>query len=90
MKSFKDYVKKEGIEKKGESVTELIEKLAAAKNGKPSGELLAEILREAEKNKRKGTLSNEEIDAFCAQFSPLLGTAEKRRLASIADKLKKI
>ena len=89
MRSFKGYTPPSG-EEKGTTAEELTKKLASAWNGKGSGEMLAEILKEAEKSKRQGTLSNEEIDAFYRQFSPLLGNAERRRLQMVVEKLKRI
>ena len=74
----------------GQTATELTRKIAAAWNGKPSGEMLKSILSEAEKSKRAGTLTNEEIDGFYAQFSPLLSEPQRRKLRSVVEKLKRI
>ena len=43
---------------------ELTKRMAAAYNGKSNAEMLRNILAEAEKSKRAGTLTNEEIE-FC-------------------------
>ena len=48
------------------------------------------VLSEAEKSKRAGTLSNEEIDGFYEQFSPLLDNAKRRQLKSVVERLKRI
>ena len=50
------------------SAAELTRKIAAAYNGKNSNEMLRNILSEAERSKRAGTLSNAEIDAFTNNF----------------------
>ena len=88
MRSFKSY-QSDG-ESKGATAEELTKKLASAWNGKPSGEMLAQIVREAEKSKRQGTLTNEEIDEFFKQFAPLLGSSERKMLQAVVDKLKRI
>lgn len=98
MKSFKDYVKgREGENKKenvtgkeGADVEELTRKIAEVYDGKSNMEMLKNILAEAEKSKRAGKLSNEEIERFYQSFSPMLDEKQKRQLRIIADKLKEI
>ena len=72
------------------SAAELPRKIAAAYNGKNSNEMLRNILSEAERSKRAGTLSNAEIDAFYEQFSPLLDGGQRRKLKSVVERLKRI
>ena len=95
MRSLKNYTPKSTPEKSengNEALTasELTKRLASAWNGKNSREMLAEILAEAEKSKRQGTLTNEEIDEFYKQFSTFLSASEKRMLSSVVEKLKRI
>lgn len=91
MRSFKKYSGEKGREEKQESgAAELTKKIAAAYDGKSSGAMWADILREAEKSKRAGTLSNEEIDEFYRQFAPLLDGGQRKQLKSVVEKLKKI
>lgn len=98
MKSFKDYVKGRESENKCENATEkesanaedLTRKIAEAYDGKSNMEMLKNILAEAEKSKRSGTLSNEEIERFYQNFSPMLDDKQKQQLRIIADKLKEI
>lgn len=98
MKSFKDYAKGIEGENKKENVTgkeradaeELTRKISEAYDGKSNMEMLKNILAEAEKSKRAGTLSNEEIERFYQSFSPMLDEKQKRQLRTIADKLKEI
>jgi DNA replication protein DnaD len=85
MRSFKKYSGKEG-----KSASELTKALASAWSGKSSGAMLKEILQEAEKSKRAGTLSNEEIDAFYTQFAPMLSPLERKKLQMVVKKLKEI
>jgi hypothetical protein len=72
------------------TAAELTKKIAAAFNGKPDASLMKSILDEAERSKREGTLTNEEIDEFYEQFSPLLNAVQRRKLKTIVEKLKRI
>lgn len=74
----------------GASAEELTRKLAAAYNGKSNAVMLKNILDEAEKSKRAGTLSNEEIENFYQSFAPMLNGMQKRILRNVVDKLKEI
>ncbi len=92
MKSFRDYTKNEGVVNTEESasVEELGKKLADKYNGKSNADMWRGILAEAEKRRRAGTLSNEEIDNFYQTFSPMLDASQRNRLRAIIEKLKKI
>lgn len=72
------------------TASELTKKIAAAYDGKSSAGMWMEILAEAEKSKRAGTLTNEEIDEFYNQFAPLLEESQRKMLASLIEKLKSI
>ena len=74
----------------GASAEELTRKLAAAYNGKSNAVMLKNILEEAEKSKRAGTLTNAEIEAFYQSFAPMLDATQKRKLRSVVEKLKQI
>lgn len=99
MKSFKEYSSQEKktvasqVENRGSEATsaeELTKKIAAAYNGKSDTSVLKSILAEAEKSKRAGTLSNEEIETFYQSFAPMLNGFQRRHLRAIVEKLKKI
>ena len=89
MKSFKDY-KTPTTEETTASAEELTQKLASAYHGKSNMEMMRSILAEAEKSKRAGTLSNEELENFYQTFSPMLDSTQRKRLRAIIDKLKAI
>lgn len=72
------------------TASELTKKIAAAYDGKSSVGMWMEILAEAEKSKRAGTLTNEEIDEFYNQFAPLLEESQRKMLAALVEKLKTI
>ena len=48
------------------------------------------ILREAEEKKRAGLLTNDEIDFFFEQFSPMLDPSQRATLKNVVERLKKI
>ena len=52
--------------------------------------MLKNILSEAEKSKRAGNLSNEEIEQFYQSFAPMLDNTQRKRLRAIVDRLKDI
>lgn len=72
------------------SAEELAQKLARAYNGKSNMAMMKNILEEAEKSKRAGTLSNEEIDAFYQSFAPMLSPPQRKQLRVIVERLKNI
>ena len=93
MKSFKDYSRQTPSDGRGKSdggAEELTKKLASAYNGKSNADMLRGILAEAEKNKRAGTLSNEEIDRFYESFAPMLDAGQRKKLRAVVERLKKI
>lgn len=104
MKDFKDYAKnqtaKERIEKvqsvteeyaqETQSAEDLTKKIASAYNGMSNMDVLKNILAEAEKSKRAGTLSNQEIENFYQSFAPMLNGFQRKKLREIVDKLKQI
>ena len=88
MRSFKN----EQETKRQESTTaeDLMKQMADAYDGKSSADIWRNILAQAEKGKREGTLSNEEIDRFYQTFSPMLNSGQRKKLQSVVEKLKEI
>ena len=74
----------------GASAEELTKKIAAAYDGKSNAAMLKSIIAEAEKSKRAGTLSNEELENFYKSFAPRLDGFQRRTLRNVVDRLKKI
>ena len=93
MKSYKDSKVNTNTTSQTENAAtaeELAQKIAKAYNGKSNMAMLQNILKEAERSKRAGTLSNEEIEAFYQSFSPMLNSTQRKQLRAIVDKLKAI
>jgi hypothetical protein len=93
MKSFKEYSKQNVVEEKNEETAtaeDLAKQIASAYHGKSNADMLKGILLEAERSKRAGTLSNEEIESFYQNFAPMLDPIQRKKLRGIVDKLKQI
>ena len=90
MKSFKDYTGEDERREQTAGAEDLAKQIAKAYNGKSNADMLKNILTEAEKSKRAGTLSNEEIENFYQSFSPMLDGIQRKRLRAIVDRLKDI
>ena len=90
MKSFKEYGSNSVDKEQTANAEDLAKQIAKAYNGKSNADMLKNILVEAEKSKRAGTLSNEEIENFYQSFSPMLDGIQRRRLRAIVDRLKDI
>lgn len=63
---------------------------AAQFDGKNESELIRSIYARAAEGKRAGTLTNEQIDAFCAQFAPMLDAGKRKKLMKLAAELKRM
>ena len=68
----------------------LVASLAQKFDGKDQTELLRAIYEEAEKGKRNGTLTNEQIDTFESLLRPALDDKKRKILHKIVLELKKI
>ena len=93
MRSFKDYTSEGDVKsEKTEALNaeELMKKIASAYNGKSNADILRGILVEAEKSKRAGTLTNEELESFYQTFSLMLDATQRKRLRAVIDRLKRI
>ena len=90
MRNFKDYAKVNKTQEPTATAEYLTKKIAQAYNGKSNADMMRNILMEAERSKRAGTLSNEEIENFYQTFSPMLDTSQRKKLRAIVDKLKNI
>ncbi len=76
--------------KKDEQWLKEADEVLRAYRGKPDGDILKAIYARAVEGKRAGTLTNEQIDAFYAQFSPSLDGMRRRKLKKLVDELKRM
>ena len=72
------------------NTVELAKVLSKAMSGKNEGQILHTIIAEAERGKREGTLTNQDLDNFYTALSPLLDGIKKRKLREVIIKLKSI
>lgn len=82
MKDFNDF-----NDENLENAAKRIEKDYGNKSQK---DIFGAIMAQAEKSKREGTLSNDEIDKFYAALAPSLSSSQKKRLKKIVEELKNI
>ena len=59
-------------------------------NGKSGSDILKAIYKEAEKGKRNGTLTNNDLDKFAMTLSSFLDDKKKKILSKLIEELKKI
>ncbi len=67
-----------------------VQAAAAQFDGKNENELIRAIYARAAEGRRAGTLTDAQIDAFCAQFAPMLDAGKRKRLYKLAAELKKL
>lgn len=94
MEDFNSYVKNGGGKNSSDTpdknLTDLITQLAGKYDGASEKELMQAIIREAEKGKRNGTLSNADIDRFASMLAPMLDSGKRMYLKKVVAELKKI
>ena len=92
MKTFKEYANTQATNEQqtATDAERIMGQIVSAYNGKSNADMWKNILAEAEKSRRNGTLSDEEIDAFYMAFSPMLDSAQHKKLKQIVERLKKI
>lgn len=96
MKDFKSYQgdpPQNGGQNSGNSAevnntVELAKILTKAMSGKTEAQMWQTILVEAERGKREGTLSNDDLDNFYAVLSPMVDGFKKKKLKEVIQKLK--
>ena len=93
---FSDYndgktAKNSGGGKKGvgEENKKLLFSILKQYEGKSKPELVAAIVKEAEKARAEGRLNNEELDSFKSMLYPFLDKSCKAELDKIVERLKK-
>ena len=96
MKSFKNYSPEPTPEFSNQTATpppdieSFAKQMLGQYEGKSGMEMLRSLLMQAEASKRAGTLTNEQIDEFYAQFSPMLNGFQRKKLDEIIADLKKL
>ena len=93
MQDFNSYSKTEKVEKNknpnNADLIAMITKIAQNYDGKSEDELLKAIYIEAEKSRKKGTLTDDDIDKFVMFLTPMLDDKKRKKLYDLAEKLKR-
>ncbi len=84
---YKDFNPQENLD---EGMLGMINSLAKKFDGKNQNDLLKAIYEEAERGKRNGTLTNQQLDAFANMLAPALDEKKRKILAKVVAELKKI
>lgn len=87
MRDFNNYQK--NTDKSQADAMNAIKNFAGKYEGASESELLSEIMKEAEKGRRNGTLTDSDIDRFKSMLEPMLNSSQRAKLNKIVDKIKK-
>ena len=98
MKSFKNYTPEQTTQNSDRNYSEqsspnmenFAKQMLGQYEGKSGVEMFRTLLKQAEASKRAGTLTNEQIDEFYAQFSPMLNTMQRKKLEEVIQDLKEL
>ena len=71
------------------SIAEQFAALASAYEGKNADEIMKAILTEAERGRKNGTLSDDDIDNFAALVVPMINPEQQKTLEKVVKRLKK-
>lgn len=90
MQSFKDYSKNgSGINGNvNGDVMSILKDLASKYEGADQNTVISAILKEAEKGRKNGTLTNADLDNFYNAVSPMLNGRQRETLSAVISKIK--
>ena len=71
------------------NIAEQFSALASAYEGKNADEIMKAILTEAERGRKNGTLSDDDIDNFAALVLPMITPEQQKTLEKVVKRLKK-
>lgn len=92
MKDFNSYTPDGDYDKGFEKtdVAKMATQMMGSFNGKSEADLMKAIYKEAEKNRKAGTLSDADLDNFYNTLSPMLDAQKRKKLAAVIKKLKEM
>ena len=89
MKDFMSYSEKETQNtQNADNVKDTINDFARQYEGKSENELISAILKEANRRRKNGTLTNADIDKYYSMLYPMLNDSQRKQLDKIVQKLK--
>ncbi len=88
MRDFNSYSSESG-NKNSTNPMDLLKNLASKYEGASQSDLILAIIKEAEKRRKAGTLSDSDIDNFAKTISPMLNSSQKEQLKKVVEKIKR-
>ncbi len=79
----------DGIDENTKREAEAVKSSLRQFEGKSQQELMAELTKMAEAQRKAGSLNDEKLDAFARSVSPMLNQEQRKRLACLVKQLKK-
>ncbi len=86
MRDFNNYTSQ--TQKNADGSMETLKSFAKKYEGASEDEIISQIMIEAEKGRRNGTLSNADIDRFRNMIYPMLNQRQREKLDKVVKKLK--
>lgn len=68
---------------------DMVKNIAKQYHGKSESDMMSAIYKEAEKNRKNGSLSDKDLDNFMSLVSPMVDIDKRKKLKNVIDKLKK-
>ena len=93
MRDFKNFQGSNGNfsnSQNGKGAMDMLAQFAKKYEGASESEIINAIVQEAEKGKRNGTLTNQEIDNFANMIRPLLNASQRQQLVKVIEKIKSL
>ena len=87
MKDFNDY--KRQPSKSQADAMDMIKNFDSKYEGASENQLVAEIIKEAEKGRKNGTLTDTDIERFKSMIEPMLSREQRAKLNKIVNTIKK-
>lgn len=86
MRDFNNYTSQ--TQKNADSSMDILKSFAKKYEGASEDEIISQIMIEAEKGRRNGTLSDSDIDRFRNMVYPMLNQKQREKLDKVVKKLK--
>ena len=87
MRDFNSY-KPSNNQEKSNSNMDLLKSLAKKYEGASEDDIISAIMLEAEKGRKRGTLSDSDIDNFAKMIYPMLYSSQRKKLNEVVEKIK--
>ncbi len=86
MRKFNDYTPNNN----SDNYMNILKSFADKYEGASQSEIISAILKEAEKGRRNGTLTDSDIDNFVTLLRPMLNQSQQKELDKVVAQIKKI